>query len=225
LRLIRRILRFLFAAFFSFLLASTLLVVLYGFVAPPLTPLMAIRLFQGEGLERAWRDYRRISPELFRAVIAAEDTGFCAHRGFDWQAIEQAWQRYQRGTLRLRGGSTISQQAAKNLYLWPGRSFLRKGLEAYFTVLLEAFLSKRRILELYVNTAEWGHGIYGAEAAARAHFGKPADALSRREAALLAAVLPNPRRWSAEKPTSYVLGRASTIGARMQRAGEGDPCG
>lgn len=223
-RFVRRVARFLIAVILAFLLGSSLLVVLYGFVAPPLTPLMAIRLVEGEGLRQAWRPYARISPELIRAVIAAEDTGFCLHRGFDWRALEEAWRRYQGGTQRLKGGSTITQQTAKNLFLWPARSLVRKGFEAYFSVLLEVLLDKRRILELYVNTAEWGPGVYGAEAAARAHFDKTAERLGRREAALLAAVLPNPRRWSPARPTAYIRGRAATIEARMRGMSEAELC-
>ena len=204
---------------------SIILTVIYRLVPPPVTPLMLLRLVDGNGLHKDWVSYDEISPNLPRAVIAAEDSGFCQHNGFDWTAIEKAWQRNQHSP-RLRGGSTISNQTAKNVFLWPDRTYIRKAVEFYFTALIEFFWSKKRILEVYLNVVEWGPGIYGAEAAAQAHFHKPAKALTRREAALLAAVLPNPRRWSASKPTAYIRGRASTIQARMGDIPDptGDPC-
>jgi monofunctional biosynthetic peptidoglycan transglycosylase len=193
---------------------SIFITIIYRLVPPPVTPLMLIRLADGAGLHKDWVPYEDISPNLPRAIIAAEDSGFCQHNGFDWTALEKAWQRNQHSS-RMRGGSTISNQTAKNVFLWPDRTYIRKAIEFYFTGLIEFFWSKKRILEVYLNVVEWGPGIYGAEAAAHAHFGKPAKALTRREAALLAAVLPNPRRWSASKPTPYIRGRASTIQARM----------
>jgi monofunctional biosynthetic peptidoglycan transglycosylase len=204
---------------------SIILTVIYRLVPPPVTPLMLLRLVDGNGLHKDWVSYDDISPNLPRAVIAAEDSGFCQHNGFDWTAIEKAWQRNQHSP-RMRGGSTISNQTAKNVFLWPDRTYIRKAVEFYFTALIEFFWGKKRILEVYLNVVEWGPGIYGAEAAAQAHFHKPAKALTRREAALLAAVLPNPRRWSASKPTAYIRGRASTIQARMGDIPDptGDPC-
>jgi monofunctional biosynthetic peptidoglycan transglycosylase len=200
---------------FGFVGLSTLLVVLYGFLPPPITPLMVIRLVEGEGLRKDWVPFDEISPHLVRALIASEDAQFCNHGGFDWKAIKQAIERNQEGR-RTFGASTITQQAAKNLFLWPGRDFVRKGLEAYFALLLELFLDKQRIMELYVNVIEFGPGVYGAAAAAQYHFGKPAAELTRREAALLAVVLPNPREMSASKPSSYVRKRAGTIQAWME---------
>jgi monofunctional biosynthetic peptidoglycan transglycosylase len=214
-KLWRRTRRILLLAIAGFLLASTFFVVLYGVVPPPITPLMVIRLFEGEGLRKDWVRYSEISPHVFRAVIAAEDTRFCQHFGIEIDAVIDAWNKNQNGN-RLYGASTITMQTAKNLFLWPGRNFLRKGLEAYFTLLMEALWSKRRILEVYVNIVEWGHGIYGIEAAAQYHFKKPAKDLTKREAALLAAVLPNPRRWTAGKPSSYIKQRARTIQERMR---------
>lgn len=204
---------------------SVAAVVLYRFVAPPVTPLMLIRAVQGDAIHQIWRSFDETSPEIFSAVIASEDDAFCTHDGFDWPAIQRAWEHDQEGG-KLRGGSTISQQTAKNLYLWPGRNFIRKGLEAYFTVLMEHLMSKTRIATLYVNEIEWGSGIYGIEAAAQASFHKDAKALTKREAALLAAVLPNPRRWSAAHPTGYILRRAETIEARMRPLprGSGQVC-
>lgn len=187
---------------------------LYRVVPPPGTPLMLIRAVEGAGIERDWRPLDAIAPALARAVIASEDTGFCGHGGFDWDAIETALDDNEEGR-RLRGGSTISQQTAKNAFLWPDRTWIRKGAEAWFTLLIESLWPKRRILEVYLNIVEWGDGIYGAEAAARHHFHKPASALTRREAALLAVVLPSPRRWSPSDPGAYVARRAGLIERRM----------
>ena len=205
------------------------LTALYRFVPPPLTPLMVLRLFDGNGLAKDWVSYDALSPNLMRAVIAAEDSGFCAHWGFDFEAILQALRHNERSG-RLRGGSTISNQTAKNVFLWPGDTlatrYARKAIEPYFTLLVESMWGKRRILEVYLNVAEWAPGIYGAEAAARHHFGKPAAELTRREAALLAAVLPNPRRFSAGKPSGYISRRARQIQAWMNDVPDpkADPC-
>lgn len=199
------------------LLGPPLLLLLYRAVPAPATPLMVLRLFEGEGWQRDWVSLDRIAPALRRAVIAAEDARFCGHGGFDWREIGIAWDDYQSGE-RLRGASTISQQTARNLLLWPGGGFPRKAVEAYLTTLLELLWPKRRILEVYLNIIEWGPGLYGAQAAAQAHFGRDAASLGAREAALLAAVLPNPRRWSAAQPTGYITQRAGTIRARMPAA-------
>jgi monofunctional biosynthetic peptidoglycan transglycosylase len=204
------------------LLGPAALILAYRLLPVPITPLMLIRAAEGEGIAHHWVDAAGISNYLKRAVIAAEDARFCRHRGFDWDAIQDAWDEYQSGERdNLRGASTITQQTVKNLLLWPGGGWPRKVLEAYPTVLIELLWPKSRILETYLNIVEWGPGIYGAEAAARAHFGRPARALSEREAALLAAVLPNPRRWSASKPTDYIQRRASRIQARMAAAPSG----
>jgi len=186
----------------------------FAVLPPPVTPLMLIRLVEGEGLTKDWTSRERISPELFRAVIAAEDMRFCDHSGFDTEETGKAVKEWRKGR-RLRGASTISMQTAKNLFLWPGRSLVRKVLEAYLTVWLELLWSKDRILEVYVNVAEWGPGVYGAEAAALAYFGKPAAELGPREASLLAAVLPNPRGWSPVRPSAYIRERAAVIRSRM----------
>ncbi len=197
------------------LMAFTILwATLYRIVPPPATPLMLIRALGGSGLSRDWEPLERISPALAEAVIASEDTGFCGHGGFDWAAIEDAFEDNEEGK-RLRGGSTISQQTAKNAFLWPDRSWTRKGAETWFTLLIESLWSKRRILEVYLNIVEWDDGVYGAEAAARHHFHKSAAALTRREAALLAVVLPNPRNWSPSRPGPYVARRAGVIERRM----------
>lgn len=190
------------------------LVLLYRFVPPPITPLMVIRLVQGQGLTKEWMPLAAISPELQRAVMAGEDGKFCTHHGFDWSAIDNAMDVYEDGG-HVLGASTISMQTAKNLFLWPGRDFIRKGVEAVFTVMLEALWPKRRIMEVYLNIIEWGPGIYGAEAAARHYFHKPAALLSHSEAAALAAVLPSPLKRSPVAPDGYVASYMHTISARM----------
>ena len=189
-------------------------VVLYRFLPPPITFLMASRAVAGEGLDYRWRSLDRISPRLVQAVIASEDSTFCAHRGFDMEAIQKALKANEQGG-RIRGGSTISQQTAKNVFLWPGRDWIRKGLEAGYTVLIETAWGKRRIMEVYLNVAEWAPGVYGAEAASRHWFGKSARDLTAREAARLAAILPSPRRYNAASPGPYVRRRASRIQAAM----------
>jgi monofunctional biosynthetic peptidoglycan transglycosylase len=202
------------------------LVIAYGVLPPAATPLMLLRLLDGSGIHKSWRPLEEISPNLVLAAMASEDSRFCAHDGFDWKAIREDWQRNQRGG-QLLGASTISMQTAKNLFLWPDRSWPRKGLEVYFTLLIELAWPKRRIMELYLNEVEWAPGIYGAEAAAQFHFHKPASALSVGEAARLAAVLPNPRRWSASRPSAYIVARSSIIDARMGEvpAARPLPCG
>ena len=195
-------------------LGPPLVLLAYRFVPVPLTPLMVIRLIEGEGWQRDWVPLAEIAPGLQRAVIAAEDARFCSHNGFDWKEIAVALDDYQAGE-KLRGASTISQQTARNLVLWPGGGVARKAVEAYLTTLLELMWPKRRILEVYLNIIEWGPGIYGAEAAAAAHFHRTAAAVNAQEAAQLAAVLPNPRRFSAGRPSEYVLRRSATIRSRM----------
>lgn len=194
----RRLRRVLVLAIAGFLTLSIAVVVVYRFLPPPITPLMVIRLVEGEGLSKDWVSYDEISPQVFKAVIAAEDARFCQHYGFEFGAMLEAWRSNQKGR-RLRGASTITMQTAKNLFLWPGRDPLRKVVEAYFTVLLELFWDKRRILEVYVNIIEFGPGIYGIEAAAQTYFKKSAKELTAAEAARLASVLPNPRKWSPQK--------------------------
>jgi monofunctional biosynthetic peptidoglycan transglycosylase len=189
------------------------LTVIYRFVPPPITFLMLQRLAEGKGLDRRWKPIEKMSPALPRAVIAAEDAHFCEHNGFDVEAIQKAMKNNERRPGRLRGGSTISQQTAKNVFLWPQRSWVRKGAEAYFTVLIETLWDKRRIMEVYLNTVEWGPGVYGAEAAARKNFGVGADKLTTAQAARLAAILPSPLKWRAAKPGPYVKRRSRRITA------------
>jgi monofunctional biosynthetic peptidoglycan transglycosylase len=196
----------------------TLIILAYAVVRPPLTPLMVIRLVAGYGLDYRWVPLQRISPELVAAVIAAEDNRFCSHFGFDVEAIADEVDEWLAGE-RPRGASTISQQTAKNILLWPGRDPLRKIIEAVLTPQIEAAWSKRRVIEVYLNVIEMGPGIYGAEAAAQRSFGKSAQALTRREAALIAAVLPNPLGRSAARPSAQVNRRAQRIAARSAGLG------
>jgi monofunctional biosynthetic peptidoglycan transglycosylase len=169
-------------------------------------------------VDRRWVPWSRISPRAALAVIASEDQNFATHRGFDVESIHQAIDAHDHGQ-RLRGASTISQQVAKNLFLWSGRSYLRKGLEAYFTVLIELTWSKRRILEVYLNIVELGDGVFGVEAASERYFHKPASRLSADEAALLAAVLPNPIRLRVNRPSAYVEERRGWIVQQMEQVG------
>lgn len=190
-------------------------VLLYRFIPPPITLLMVERLAQGQGFDRRWRPISRIAPTMVEAAIASEDSRFCLHHGFDLHAIDRALEHDARRGARLRGGSTISQQTAKNVFLWPGRSWVRKGLEAWFTVLTEALWGKRRIMEVYLNTVEMGPGVYGVEAAAQRYFHTSAARLSVGEASRLAAVLPRPLKWSAADPGPYVRARTGRIDARQ----------
>jgi len=192
--------------------------------APVATAFMERRLEQMRAknpnviLRHQWVPYDRISAELKRAVIAAEDAKFIDHDGFDWEAIQKAMEKNERKGKVVAGASTISQQLAKNLFLSTERSWLRKGEEALITAMLEHAMDKRRILELYLNFAEWGEGVFGAEAAARHHFGVPAQALDADQAAWLAAILPSPRRYERGRRTPYVEARMATIRARMGSA-------
>jgi monofunctional biosynthetic peptidoglycan transglycosylase len=204
---------------------SVVSVLIFRWVNPPYSAFMAesqISAWANHDRDyvyrRSWADLTRISPNLPLAVVASEDQKFPEHWGFDVEAIEKAYEMNQHSH-RVRGASTISQQVAKNLYLWSGRSYFRKALEAYYTVLIEGFWPKRRILEIYLNIAEFGYGTYGAEAAAQRFFHKPASRLSRSDAAVLAAVLPNPEHWSAAAPSRYVQQRRDWILGQMQALG------
>lgn len=209
-----------YLAGFLLVLAFGPLVILlaYRFAPPPLTPLMVIRLFEGEGLSKDWTSLENITPSLPKLVIAAEDNTFCSHWGIELEAYQAQLEKSLKGRAS-RGASTLSMQLAKNLFLWPGRSYVRKALEIPLTLYVELVLPKRRIMELYLNVVEFGPGIYGAEAAARAHFNTSAGKLSPQQAAQLAAVLPNPRRWSAAKPTGYIQSRASLYRQRVDQLG------
>lgn len=214
----RQLKRLLLGLVLVLLLTPPVLFTLYAVVPPPGTPLMLLRLAEGEGLNRDWVPLEAIAPALPRAVIAAEDNLFCEHWGFDLDSLADAADDWAAGR-GMRGASTLSMQTSKNLLLWPGRTLLRKGLEAYATLWLEGLLSKPRILELYLNIAEWGPGLYGAEAAAQHHFGVPASALTRRQAALLAASLPNPRWRDAGQPSPALRRQAAVIDRRVSQLG------
>jgi len=190
------------------------LVVLFRFFPVPATPLMLATWVSDGGIMQTWVPLEAISPNLIRAVIASEDQKFCSHYGFDLEEIDKALDENAAGR-RLRGASTISQQTAKNLFLGPERSWLRKGVEAYLTVLIEAFWPKRRILETYLNVAEWGPRRFGAEAAAQANFHKPAAQLSQIEAARLAVILPSPRNYRADLPGPYVARQSQIVAERI----------
>ncbi|MCU0838848.1 MAG: monofunctional biosynthetic peptidoglycan transglycosylase [Rhodospirillales bacterium] len=207
---VRRVRRWLLGAVIVVALTPTLVIGLYAVADPPLTPLMLIRAAQGHPIVRHWRPLDGIAPTLHAAVIAAEDSRFCRHSGFDREALQREIGVWLDGE-RPRGASTITMQTAKNILLWPGRDPARKAIEAWMTPQIEMLWSKRRILEVYLNVVEFAPGIYGAEAAARQAFGRPARDLSRRQAALLAAVLPNPLQRSAAAPSPLLLRRAERI--------------
>jgi monofunctional biosynthetic peptidoglycan transglycosylase len=193
-----------------------LIVLPWRWLQPPASAFMMQARAEGTEVQQRWVCWEAISPQLPIAVVAGEDQKFPEHHGFDTKSIRSVLE--EKGPSG-RGASTISQQVVKNLYLWSGRSWIRKGIEAYLTLFVETLWPKRRILEIYLNIAEFGPGIYGAEAAAGSFFGKPASALNEREAALLAAVLPSPKRMSAGKPSAYVQQRAEWIRRQMQQLG------
>jgi monofunctional biosynthetic peptidoglycan transglycosylase len=195
------------------LIGPVAVVAVYRFVPPPMTYLMVERMFEGHGFDRRWVPLSRISPQLVRSVIGAEDSRFCEHHGFDFNAIQKAMAHNEDRPGRIRGGSTISQQTAKNVFLWPHRDWVRKGLETWFTVLIEGIWGKPRIMEVYLNSIEWGPGIYGAEAAARANFHMSAAQLSPAQAARLAAIIPKPLAWKAARPGPYIQRRGGHIAA------------
>ncbi len=209
----------------TLLLLSIGWVLLYKWVAPPATLHMIKRRAEAgssakndPAIHYTFVTLADMSPQLPLAVIASEDQLFLTHHGFDFNAIQQAFKRNLNDT-KIRGGSTISQQVAKNVFLWHGRSYLRKGIEAYFTFLIELLWGKTRILEVYLNIAELGDGVFGVEAASQLYFNKPAKALGRQEAALLAAVLPSPLRFSAKNPSKYVRTRRRHIARAMNNLG------
>jgi monofunctional glycosyltransferase len=221
----RRLIRWMLVLLVGCVAASVLIVSLLRWINPPFTAFMIEQqLAAWTKHDRTyvsrhhWVDLNRVSPNLPLAVVASEDQKFPEHWGFDVEAIEKAYELNQHSH-RVRGASTISQQVVKNLYLWSGRSYLRKAVEAYFTILTEALWPKRRILEVYLNVAEFGYGTYGAEAAAQRFFREPAARLSRSDSATLAAVLPNPHQLSAGAPSAYVLGRRDWILGQMQALG------
>ncbi len=220
-----RILGWLLRAVLGMVLLSVLWVLVYRFVPPPITVTMLGDVAGGRSLHKAWMPLKRIDPDMARAAIAAEDGNFCTHHGFDFAAIEKAMQGNEEGR-RLRGGSTISQQTAKNAFLWQGRSYLRKGLEAWFTMLIEALWGKKRIMEIYLNVAETGIATYGVNAGSLRYFNHDASRLGAGEAARLAAVLPLPSARDASDPHGRVLRYANRIEHRIGivRRGGYDRC-
>ncbi len=214
-RLVRRVILVLLLAL---VLAPWAVALAYRWLPVPITPLMVIRLTEGQGLEKSWQSADKISAHLSDAVIAAEDNLFCSHYGVDWQAVGQAVEEFRDGE-RLRGASTITMQTTKNLMLWEGRNPVRKLIEAYGATVIDLVWPKQRILEVYLNIVEWAPGVYGAEAAAHHHFGTSAAQLTRRQSALLAAVLPNPRGWSPNPPSDYINDRARKIGRGIEQLG------
>lgn len=209
-----KIVRWVLSLFF----ASTILsVIAYRFIPVYITPLMVIRCFQNGDftIHHHWVSLESMSPHMPVAVMASEDSRFLLHHGFDFNAIGKA-ARHNISGGKKHGASTISQQTAKNVFLWPGRSWIRKGIEAYFTALIEVFWSKQRIMEVYLNSIEMGNNIYGVSACAEYNFGKTADGLSRGDCALIAATLPNPRKFSSKYPSSYMLKRQRQIMANMR---------
>ena len=217
----KRFFRFLFKTALCFAILSIVWVLIYLFVPVSHTPLMGIRQLNGDDTyekKHEWKSLDEISSSFQLAVICAEDQNFMTHNGFDVEAIKKAYDENKNGK-RLRGGSTISQQTAKNVFLWPKRSWLRKGLETWFTFLIETFWSKERILEVYLNSIEMGEGVFGAEAAAQYWFNKPAKYLTSHEAAAIAAILPNPRKYVADPRTQYIERRKQWILRQMQNYG------
>ena len=203
--------------FFLALPAPVFLLLLFRFLPIPFTPQMAINLVTLNPVHYSWREADQISPHLARAVIGSEDQNFCIHHGFDWKQINDAWRDYTKRHKPLRGASTLSQQTARELFLTPVRSFVRKGVEAWLTVLIEALWPKKRIMTAYLNVVDWGNGNFGAEAAAQHYFGVSAAALTQSQAARLAAVLPNPDRWKADRPGRYVRRRTGTLVTRQHQ--------
>jgi monofunctional biosynthetic peptidoglycan transglycosylase len=221
LKMLKKLTKFIVKTFLWFVGLSLAWVMLYKYVPVPYTSLMAIRSLEAETSHKTkhqWVPISAISKEIQLAVICAEDQQFLNHNGFDYKAIEKAYKGNKNGQ-KLRGGSTISQQTAKNAFLWPGRSWLRKGMETYFTFLIETFWSKERILEVYLNSIEMGDGVYGVEAAASHWFNTTAKNLSSHEAAAIASILPNPRKFKASPRTKYLENRKQWILHQMNNFG------
>ena len=219
--MIKKILNFIKKALLWFFGLSILSVLILKWVPVPITPLMVIRIVESKFddsetiFSHDWEPLENISPNLQKAVIASEDGNFLNHNGFDFNAIQKAFKNNEKGK-RIKGGSTISQQTAKNVFLWQGRSYLRKGLEAYFTVLIELVWGKERIMEVYLNSIEMGNGVYGAQEAARHWYSTTASNLTVKEAAGIAAILPNPRKFKASNSSSYINNRKNKISREIR---------
>lgn len=223
-RFLRLLWRLIWRGALGFVVLSVALVLLFRFVPPPGSMVMVERKVQSWinsepiDIQRQWRSWENLSSNAKLAVISAEDQRFPQHRGFDFVEMRRAWEASRDGE-RLRGASTLSQQTAKNVFLWSGRSWVRKGLEAWFTLLIETLWGKQRILEVYLNVAEWDAGVFGLEAAANHYFGASGSALTERQASLLAAILPNPRNRSASRPDAQVERRSQWIRQQMRNLG------
>jgi monofunctional glycosyltransferase len=221
----KKIIRFIWKMTLWFVGLSILSVIIFKWVPVPITPLMITRAIENKlngkemVLSHDWEPLKNISRNLQKAVIASEDGTFLTHHGFDFSAIQKAIRNNEKGK-KLKGGSTISQQTAKNVFLWQGRSYLRKGLEAYFTVLIELFWGKERIMEVYLNSIEMGDGVYGAQAATQYWYRKNAADLSKNEAAGIAAILPNPRKYKATNSSSFINRRKDRIAKHMSYVGK-----
>ncbi|TBX71052.1 monofunctional biosynthetic peptidoglycan transglycosylase [Flavobacterium silvisoli] len=223
--MMKKIVRWIWKVLLWFFGLSIVSVIIFKWVPIPFTPLMVTRIIEfkldgGDAIySHKWVPLEEISPNLQKAVIASEDGNFLEHSGFDFKAMQKAYKSNQKGR-KLKGGSTISQQTAKNVFLWQGRSYVRKGLEAYFTVLIELIWGKKRIMEVYLNSIEMGNGVYGAQEAARHWYSTTAKDLTPREAAGIAAILPNPRKFKASNSSSYINGRKDKILRVMRHIGK-----
>lgn len=221
LKLLLRIIKF---AFIFFIGGSIFFVILFRFVNPPVTYLMVLRGFERKAagkdwkIDKQWVDFDQIADPVKRAAVAAEDQTFMENHGFDFKAMEAAYKKNEHSK-KLIGGSTITQQTAKNVFLWPGRSFIRKGFEAWFTLLIDVFWGKKRIMEVYLNEIEMGDGIYGIEAAAQNYYHKSASQLNASEAAAIVSIWPNPLKWSPTNPSDFVAHRQYLIRRNMRRLG------
>lgn len=218
----KRIIKLLLKTILWFVALSMVWVIVYKYVPVPFTPLMAIRSINGDKdytTKHEWKSIDKISKNLQLAVICSEDQNFLSHRGFDVKALKEAYKENQEGK-RIRGGSTISQQTAKNVFLWQGRTWLRKGLETWFTFLIETLWSKERILEVYLNSIEMGNGVFGAEAASNYWFKTSALKLTKTQAASIAAILPNPLKYKANPASQHIIKRTGWISRQMQNYGE-----
>jgi monofunctional biosynthetic peptidoglycan transglycosylase len=208
--LLQRIWRFIWKTFLILFIAQFFYIIILKWINPPITLTQLSSWISGDGLKRDYVDYNEMSSQIKLAVISSEDQIFPDHNGFDFRSIEKAMKHNQKSK-SLHGASTLSQQVAKNVFLWQGRSWIRKGLEVYFTFMIELIWGKKRILEMYLNTVEMGKGVFGIEAAARNYYHKSALHLTRNEAACIAAVLPNPKMYSQKFPSRYILGRCAWI--------------
>ena len=220
--LLQRIWRFIWKTFLILFIAQFVYIIVLKWINPPFTFTQLSSWVRGDGLKRDYVDYDEMSYQAKLAVIASEDQIFPDHDGFDWKSIEKAMKYNKRKPGRIHGASTISQQTAKNVFLWQGRDWIRKALEAYFTKMIELIWGKRRILEMYLNVIEMGKGIYGVEAASKTYFNKPAKNLNRRQAAMIAACLPNPKKFTVKPPSSHVIVKSGWIVGQMNNL-ERDP--